>query len=158
MNILVTKTTNVSPPDQQRCCRGELNMRWWLTNASSKVWVQLISEKRLRQLTEIQLQCSRDGVYVHLPHHESHVLVVCKTNETSVSIYQGVQELWGKKKKKKYWAGWKSISQDSFLTFVFTSSIFVLKQLSLFPKFKVNSLESKAAFSAWMSVATPDTL
>lgn len=97
MNILVTKTTNVSPPDQQRCCRGELNMRWWLTNASSKVWVQLISEKRLRQLTEIQLQCSSDGVYVYLPHHESHVLVVCKTNETSVSIYQGIQELWGKK-------------------------------------------------------------
>lgn len=93
-----------------------------LTDGSGKVWVQLVGEKRLWQLTEIQLQGSGDGIHVHLPHQHGHVFVVYR-RQRSVPVCS-------------VWFFNMKLSRTS----------------------RLNSLESKAAFRAWMSVATPDTL
>lgn len=54
----------------------------WLTDAPCEVGVQLISEKRLWKLAEVQLQSSSDGVYVHFSHNKRHVLIVCRKHQT----------------------------------------------------------------------------
>lgn len=53
--------------------RAVVNKR---TNASSKVGIQLIGEKRFRQLSEIELQGSSNGVHIHFPHHDRYVFIV----------------------------------------------------------------------------------
>lgn len=39
--------------------------------------VEAVSEQRLRQLPEVQLQCSRDGIDVHVTQHHQDIFGIC---------------------------------------------------------------------------------
>lgn len=49
-----------------------------LTDALHEGGVEAVGQQRLRQLPEIQLQCSRDGVDVHVAQHHQDVFGVCR--------------------------------------------------------------------------------
>lgn len=49
------------------------------TYALHEGWVETICEKRLRQLPEVQLECSCDGVDVHVTQHQQDVFGICES-------------------------------------------------------------------------------
>lgn len=63
---------------QLNCLSSSTEKNLLLTYALHEGGVEAVSQQRLRQLPEIQLQCSCDGVDVHVAQHHQDVFGVCR--------------------------------------------------------------------------------
>lgn len=63
--------------EAQPSCLSLSRTNVFLTDALHEGGVEAVGQQRLRQLPEIQLQCSRDGVDVHVAQHHQDVFGVC---------------------------------------------------------------------------------